>query len=141
AHPQLALEREGAFDDGLRRGPLVGLGAECRDPDSQPEVGGTPTVEEEAKRQQVVVERLEHGVALETGLEPGDRARQGPRESATIARRSSEWRRALGERPRQGDEVGELFLGEDVSAGPGSALAGRDSPPAVTSGPRPGVGA
>ena len=59
ARPELALERDRAVDHGLDGGAVVRLGAQRGNAHRHAERGGAAAFEQEAKGQEVVVERLE----------------------------------------------------------------------------------
>ena len=126
-------------DDRLDLGATLGLGAERGDPHRQPEVGGPAAFEQEAQREQVVVERLDDDVALEPGLEAVDRSAQRRRKAGPARGAAAERRCRAGERAREGREVAELGLGQPVAARALAPGAGRDPAPAVAGRARPGV--
>ena len=62
-----------------------------------------------------------------------------PAMPGAVLPRSPERGRAVGEHARQGRQVAQTLLGEAVAPSPGAAGAGRDPPPAIGAGPRPGI--
>ncbi len=128
-----------SVDDRLGLGALLGLGAQRRDPHREPEVGRAAALEQEAEGQQVVVQRLEHHVALQSRLEARDRPGQRACHAGAVLPRSPERGRAVGEHARQRRQVAQLLLGEAVAPSPGAAGAGRDPPPAIGACARPGI--
>ncbi len=97
ARPELALERDRPVDHRLDRRAVVGLGAKRGHSHRHAERGGTAALEQEAKGQEVVVERLQGDRPLQPRLEAGDRAGQDRGKSALALGHAVEGRRGVRE--------------------------------------------
>jgi hypothetical protein len=87
----------------------------------------------------VVVERLDDDVALEPGLEPGQRATEDRGKAGALRGLASERGPGRGQGARERREAAQLRLRKAVAARALATGAGRDPPPAIAGRARPRV--